>query len=336
MHIISRHDRSRYQSLLLIVCCLLSAASLAQERSPLQVTNQHPLMTVFGLPPAESARILQPGQETSHISLDWASNYTTERNANEQVALDGESAQVNIRWRTGLDLWEFGVDVSFTRYAGGSLDSLIENWHDWFNLPNGGRQFAPRDQLRYEYVRDGLTALSVRDKHSGFGDTRLTGAWQVPLDSRFDMAIRGALKVPTGDSDKLLGSGSTDFNIGVVMSDDTSLQKYRASYYLGSGVLWTGDGDILPAYRENTVFYSQLGFMKDLNERWQLKAQIDTHSALYDSDLDPLGAALQFSFGVTLRVSNDLKLDLAIVEDAITDSSSDVSFHINLFNFYTR
>lgn len=325
---------STLKRVLLGLALLLCMPSLAQERSALQVTNQHPLMNIFGLPVAENAHVLESGQETSHLSLDWASNFTNEMNANERIYIDGESAQLNIRWRTGLDLWEFGVDVKFTRYDGGSLDSFIESWHDWFNLPNGGREFAVRDQLRYEYLSDGLTALSVQEKHSGFGDTRLTGAWQVPLDSRFSMAIRGALKLPTGDSDKLLGSGGTDFNIGYVLSDDISLQKYRASYYGGAGVLWSEDGDILPEYRENTVFYSQFGIIKDMSDTWQLKAQIDAHSAFYDSALDSLGAALQFSFGATYRLSNDLKLDMAIVEDAVTDSSSDVSFHFTLYNFY--
>jgi len=47
-----------------------------------------------------------------------------------------------------------------------------------------------------------------------------------------------------------------------------------------------------------------------------------------------LGEALQLSFGASFRLTNDLKLDLAIVEDAITDSSSDVNFHISLYNYF--
>jgi len=320
--------------LLMILSSCLANLSQAQEHSPLQVNNQSPLANIFGLPVAESARVLLPGQETSHLSLDWASNFTNEYSSNELVYIDGESAQLNIRWRTGLDLWEFGVDVKYARFSGGSLDSFIENWHDWFSLPNGGRETAAQNQLRYAYIRDGLTQLNILENHSGFGDTRLTGAYQIPNDSRFNLAIRGGLKLPTGDSNKLLGSGGTDFNIGLNLEDSQTLMNYQATYFAAAGILWTQDGDILSDQRKNSVFYSHLGIIRELTPRWQLKLQMDTHTAFYDSVLAPLGEALQLSFGASFRLTNDLKLDLAIVEDATTDSSSDVNFHISLYNYF--
>tara|TARA_R110000824_G_scaffold288508_1_gene476422 strand:- start:2638 stop:3570 length:933 start_codon:yes stop_codon:yes gene_type:complete len=308
--------------------------SHAQQRAPLQVTNQNPLVRIFGLPAAESAKILESGQETSHISLDWASNFTFEARPDEQIYIDGESAQIDIRWRYGFDLWEFGVDVNYSRYSGGFLDSTIENWHDWFNLPNGGRETALRNQVRYEYSRDAIQHLSISTGHSGFGDTRLTAAYQIKTESRFDMALRGGVKIPTGESDTLLGSGGTDLNIAYLLGDDFSLSKYRASYILSAGMLYTEAGDVLASNREKVVFYSNASFIKDIAERWQLKLQLDGHSKFYKSNLPQLGEALQFSIGGSYTINQDLKIDFAFAEDIITDSSSDINFHLSLYNYF--
>jgi len=43
---------------------------------------------------------------------------------------------------------------------------------------------------------------------------------------------------------------------------------------------------------------------------------------------------MQLSIGGAYQLNRDLKLDFAVAEDVITDSSSDVSFHIALFNFF--
>ncbi|MBN4075751.1 MAG: hypothetical protein COA71_13180 [SAR86 cluster bacterium] len=306
----------------------------AQSRTPLQVTNQNPFVRIFGLPTAESAKILQSGQETSHISIDWANNFTQGSNPTESIFIDGESTQLNIRWRYGFDLWEFGVDINYSRYSGGSLDSFIENWHDFFSLDNGGREIAQSNQLRYDYSRDGVQQLSFTENHSGFGDTRLTGAYQLQNESRFDVALRGGIKLPTGKREHFLGSDGVDLNLALVLGDDVSLQQYKASYFITAGVLWTDNGEILSVYRKNTAFYYSTGFIKDITDDWQLKLQLDGHSKLYTSNLPQLGDALQLSIGGSYRLSQDLKLDFAVVEDIITDSSSDVNFHISLYNHF--
>ncbi len=147
------------------------------------------------------------------------------------------------------------------------------------------------------------------------------------------MAIRAGIKIPTGKREHFLGSDGIDLNLAYVLGDDISLQNYQASYFLTGGILWTDDGEILPAYRKNTAFYYNAGFIKDLSDNWQLKLQLDGHTELYESKLEQLGGALQISIGGSFRLSQDLKLDFAVSEDLITDSSSDVSFHFSLFNY---
>ncbi len=85
------------------------------------------------------------------------------------------------------------------------LDDFTENWHGWFNLPNGGRENVQSDQLQYLYIRNGAPQLNITEGHSGFGDTRLTGAYQLPKKGRFDIALLVAMtKFPTGKREHFL------------------------------------------------------------------------------------------------------------------------------------
>ncbi len=319
---------------ILLLAALISPLSMAQERSPLQLRNQNPFIKIFGLPVAENAKVLASGQENTHLNIDWPSNFTKDSSSSESIFIDSESIELDIRWRYGFNLWEFGLDVNYSRYAGGILDSFIEDWHSWFGLPNGGRETQPRNQVRYDYSRNGSQQISLSEKHSGFGDTRLTGGYQLANNTRFDMALRGGIKIPTGNSDNLFGSDGVDFNLAYVLGDDISLQKYRASYFVTAGAIWTQDGEVLNKYRNNTAFYYNTGLIKDVYENWQLKLQIDGHTKLYKSNLPQLGDAMQFSIGGSYRINRDLKLDFAVSEDIITDSSSDVNFHFGLYNYF--
>jgi len=323
-----------YQYFIFLSFFFCSVHVNAQNRTPLQVTNQSPFVQLFGMPAAESATVLQSGQETSHISFNWANNYTTGNNPTEAILLDGESARLDIRWRYGFDLWEFGVDLNYSRLSGGSLDSFIESWHDWFGLPNGGRELVARDELQYLYLRNGAPQIDITDSHSGFGDTRLTGAYQLDKLGRFDVALRGGIKIPTGKREHFLSSDGVDVNLAFVMGDDLSLQRYQASYFFSVGALWTADGEVLTQYRKNSAAYYNLGLIKDFSDNWQFKLQVDGHTKLYESNLNQLGDAMQLSIGGAYQLNRDLKLDFAVAEDVITDSSSDVSFHIALFNFF--
>lgn len=319
---------------IIVSCSVFALTANAQDRTPLQVTNQSPFIKIFGMPVAESATILNSGQETTHVSLDLANNFTTGNNPSESIFIDSESAHLAIRWRYGFDLWEFGVDVNYSRFSGGSLDSFIENWHGWFNLPNGGRENFPADQLQYIYNRSGDQQLNITEGHSGFADTRLTGAYQLNSLGRFDMALRGGIKIPTGKREHFLGSDGIDVNLALVLGDNVSLQRYQASYFFAAGALWAADGEVLPQYRQNSALYYNTGVIKDVFENWQLKLQLDGHTKLYKSNLNQLGDALQLSIGGSYRINNDLKLDFSLAEDVITDSSSDVTFHVSIYNYF--
>ncbi|PWG73499.1 hypothetical protein DF186_22760, partial [Enterococcus hirae] len=46
--------------------------------------------------------------------------------------------------------------------GGGFMDSILVDWHDFFGLPQGGRDRVRNDQYRFFYERDGEVLLDVQ------------------------------------------------------------------------------------------------------------------------------------------------------------------------------
>ncbi|MGH8443615.1 MAG: DUF3187 family protein [Solimonas sp.] len=295
-------------------------AALAAEPFVFGTFNQAALARFAPLPTPQADSTGTGGR----VSIDWTNEYVADQNSREDLLLDGESVRVGLAGRIRSGHWLFGAELPLLFTSGGSLDSLIENWHDWFGLPNGGREAEPRDLYRYRYARDGQTLLDLDSGKNGLGDARLYAA-------RCDDGggcWRTMLQLPTGDADRLMGGG-----LGLSA-------WYEQAYALGSAGDWTGslaagvsavrsDGPLKDQQRQVIPFgWASIGYA--LTQSLDAGLQFYLHGPLYDdSDLDALSqAGGQLAFGFRYRPTPGLSTWLGIQEDVITESSPDFSIHI--------
>ena len=90
------------------------------------------------------------------------------------MIIDVENYPLRIRsWLSPRSLAR-AANVGADGQRGGELDTLIEDWHDFFGLPQGDRDKNPRDQLNIEYQRDGVLEYSQTEDSSGLGDIALS------------------------------------------------------------------------------------------------------------------------------------------------------------------
>lgn len=327
-----------FTRLSLVLMALLSgpvSASLAAELEliPFNTSNQNPLVAIYGLPPAGPATVLAPGRISAELRADLASNFTDDSEADESVLLDGETYRYTLALKYGFgERLEVGLEIPYAMHRGGSFDSFIIDWHDFFQLPQGGRDDAPRDRLAYTYDKDGRTLVALHDEDEGFGDLRLTGAWQLlppEGDEPRALALRASLKLPTGDEDRLLGSGSTDFALW--LSGAQSFRKGSLALFGAAGALLMSDSDVLSDQQRPVVVFGTLGGGWRPLSWLAFKAQVDGHTSFYrGSDLQQLSESLQLVIGGTLGLTESMALDLAVTEDIVVDSASDVVFHLAL------
>ncbi len=308
----------------------------AVEIRPFHTQNQSPVVQIFGLPSMGSAETVAYGKAEGNIILDHASHYAKDSNPRENILLDGESTRITLEGRYGIaGGLEAGLEIPFIILGGGFLDSFIEGYHNTFGFPQGSRDQAPQNRLSYQYRRDGQERLLVDKASYGLGDIRLMGAWQLYQETPGQpraVALRASLKLPTGDSDQLHGSGSTDFSLWVTATDGYKLGKGQLTLFGAAGIMAMTDGQVLRDQQRHWVGYGGLGVGWSPLHWLALKIQTLFHTPFYqESDLRQLNAvSAQLTMGGTLALSDRLTLDLGITEDIVVSTAPDVVFHLNL------
>jgi hypothetical protein len=333
-------SKNRYTRLfrLLVLITVFSAPPLlyAFEIAPFHSANQSPLVRIYGLPSAGSAIVLPQSRKEFHATLDHASNYVYDATTRETILLDGETTRLTLGGRYGLSKdWELGVAIPALIHGGGFLDGFLINYHDMFGFPQGGRDQAPRNRLLYRYSRDGVEKLKMDSSGSGLGDISLMAGYQLYHDAKEyprAVAFRASVKLPTGDSASLTGSGSTDASVWITASDDYRLPFGHATLYAAGGLMVMTKGDVLPDQQRDHVGFGTIGVGWNPLPWIAFKVQMDAHTPLYrDSSLKPLAEnAAQLLIGGTLGLSERTTLDIAVSEDIATTTSPDVVFHFNL------
>lgn len=307
------------------------ALLVSARAGPLYLPNEHPITRLFGIPPAESGLV---ACRTSFLaSLNIANNSTDDLTDSEVLMLDGETTVARLAVRRGMaEKWELGVDIPYARHAGGALDGFIESYHDTFGFPPGNREEIPSDHLRYAYVRDLNSLLYVAGAVDGPGDIRVSLGRQLytAADRSRAVAARAAVEWPTGDRDRLLGSGSTDLSLSISGTDTALLHPLRLDASLGLLVV-TGGG-LLEEWRESAAGFGSVTAGWPAGKSLTFKLQLDAHSPLFHGlEAGTLNDwACQAALGGTLLLPGTWALDLAVAEDAVVTTAPDVVFHIAL------
>ncbi len=306
----------------------------AVEIIPFQTQNQSPLVQIYGLPFLGTSSVLPARKGDLGLVADLANNYVQDSNGREKVLLDGESTRITLAGRYGIGRGiEFGMEIPYVVWGGGFLDGFIDWYHQSFGFPEGGREQAPRNRLLIRYERDNIERLRMDSSSSGLGDLRLTGGVQLYRgEGKGALALRVSLKLPTGDSDHLLGSGSTDLALWAIGSADRRLAIGHGTLFGAAGVMAMTDGNVLVGQQRNWVGFGSIGAGWAPLSWLAFKIQANGHTPFYrDSELRELAiSSVQLVMGGTLAFSEKMTLDIGISEDVIIYTSPDVVFHLAL------
>jgi len=298
--------------------------------------NQLPFHQIFGLPSLDNSPLIQAGDWRSSIVTTISNTYELDGiffDSGEEIAIDGEthrfSLVVNYALRDNLQL---GFEIPYVKHSGGFLDDFIYEWHDFFNQPQNGRDKDESDEINFIYTNSDRDEFGIDSSQNGIGDVRLNVAYSRPLEKDRALIYSAEVKLPTGDFDKLTGSGGTDVSVGVTINDPHSLGEMNVTLFGGLAAMYLGDIDSdLSDDQYNFAMAARAGFGWQASKKFQLKLQFDGHTPLYDSDLEEMGdPSLQIVIGGSLLFTEDVYLDLAITEDIIVETAPDVGFILAL------
>jgi len=320
---------------LLLLPAVLHAADM--EITPFRVTNQGPLVMIQPLPAESSAGIAPKGKFFSALTFDLANSYTSSTEGKETILLDGESYRWTLSTRYGLtDRIEVGIEIPWVSYSGGFLDSFIIDWHDTFGMPQGGRNGAPKNKINYSYAKSGSQRLLMDSSGSGLGDLVLTGGMQLYAEKSAavhdSVALRSTVKLPTGDSDSLRGSGALGGSVSLCGSSNHFTEWGTLGLFGSVGGMISAKGDVLQDQQEPVAAFGTFGFGWGPAPWISFKAQIHVNTPLYkDSSLSELSdPAVMLVMGGALQLPGDYQLDIGVSEDIAVATAPDVAIHVGL------
>jgi hypothetical protein len=319
------------------LAALLSAPTAHADMllEPMRARNLSPPIAIFGVPSWD--RDLDPGTRTRlNLTGDLASHFRFAEAPSETEALilDGETWRANLVYARRLnERWVLAAELPLVRQSGGVLDDFIDLWHAAFNLPDGNRNTRPENELQFFYDVDPGPGYFRSQPDTGLGDLQLSLARGLGPEGAWRLKV--TLKLPTGDADLLAGSGAADFAVSVSRAGALSLGSQPAGWFLGAGLLALGEPDVFPADSRDWVALGMLGVSWQPFASVGFKAQLDMHTAFYDSELEELGdAALQATIGGWWALDRRRALTVAVVEDLVVRAAPDVTVQVGFeWNF---
>lgn len=292
-----------------------------------------PLAGLYGLPDSrEGGRTIEAGRRHVALTLMTSSHAVRNERGESSLLFDGETSRLALTWRQGMSTrLELGVDVPYVLHESGNLDSLIEDWHAFFGLPDGIRDELPEDRLLFHYRSAGGDALLLDRNAHGLGDIRLTAGLGLEATAVTHTALRLGLKLPTGDSERLLGSGGADVSIALARDRLAPAGISSLSSFWRIGATYTGSPDIPVPRARRLVGQLTAGIGWRPHAAVELVTQARLRSRVYDSPLSPPGdVAAALTFGANIRLSRHYDLSVAVTEDVHVGSLPDVTFAVGL------
>ncbi|MBE9568105.1 MAG: DUF3187 family protein, partial [Proteobacteria bacterium] len=115
------------------------------DYNPFETRDQNLLNLIHGQPLPTNASLNKRSQGLWSSSLIITNTLNIESSAREDIRLDYESYRFNLSYQYGLNEdWNLKFDVPIIHQGGGIFDSAIEDWHEFFGLPNGKRPGVER------------------------------------------------------------------------------------------------------------------------------------------------------------------------------------------------
>jgi hypothetical protein len=194
---------------------------------PFALRNQSPIHLLFFQFVPERAAPLSHREARLRMDVAETNSLTDQKGrAGLQGRLDLEMTHVNFQARIGLGGdWEVGLDLPIIATHGGFMDAFIDRFERFVDyeriLRARERREEGENRFTYRVTHNGETVLRGVDDRVGVGDVAIQAKWAPPdfreTASAPALALRMALKLPSGDPDAALGSGRPDIAAGLAL-----------------------------------------------------------------------------------------------------------------------
>ncbi len=276
------------------------------------------------------------GEQAHALQVAWSTVEEVQTNPfyspTEYVYVDAESVRATYRTRYGVAKHvDVEVEVPFLWAGAGGLDSFVEDFHDWFQLPKGGRDKNVDDHFEVTVSDNGTDLYRLEGNMIGVQDIPIFLTYQVlEEDDRLPaVATRVGVELPTGSQSRGYGNGALDFGAGVL--GEKSIGRWTLSGALDFTV--PGQSDRMESVSGQS-YDPQWALALGTEFRWDdhlsiIAGTVWTSPMLTSITLEEINREV-FDRGIGLAVDmgEDSRFSFSVHEDIVAATGADLSLQM--------
>ncbi len=281
---------------------------------------------------------LQPRKGRGVLTREIAERVIQERPDEDAFLFDGEADRWSLNVLYGLsEAVMLEVELPILRFGGGFLDPAIERFHNTFGFPDDTRPdfwknisevflYIDRQLLYFGPEELGGTGLGDLVLSSKFRLWRGDNGWPV-------ITARTAIKLPTGDPQKLRGSGSMDYGLDLVVSKVFT----KSRLHLNLGAVVPGKWQLMPRLKLSPVYSALLSYERLVGKNTSLIIQNLASSNVLTGVTDSGIGEISYEVTVGAKIDHPdwLRWTISLTENyAQYNSSPDIGFHVGVMYLY--
>jgi len=307
----------------LLFTVIFSTVFATQFYPGLPTRSQNPMLQSYFIP---AMPITSANQQWSFShALYITSTYQSDQNATEELLIDIENTRYDFQISYTRELWHFNLNASLISNQGGVLDQTIESWHEFFGLPQGGRDMAENNQIQLLYQQDGQDIINSTQAEQGLGDIQLAVGYQLNKGSQLWLAI----EIPSTNSSEFMSNDATDI---AAWYSANSTAKSNLSSYGSIGIVYPANSGLLENRLNDHYLFGQFGLNYIFSPSYHFILQTDFHSEIEKhSQLDALDHSLQVQFGLRFpTLFENHQMELFFSEDIFPGLAPDITFGLRI------
>jgi hypothetical protein len=230
------------------------ASPSALGGGPFPVRSLSPMQLLFFQFTPERAVPVAHGTWQMRFDLVEANVLARDQRQEDSFLFDFELTRANLALQYGaFDRLAVELEIPFLYTWKGFLDDFIKGFERTTGFKPEIRFERPQHLFSEVLQKDGRTALKGTSGAVSIGDIAISAKALLRDETRWSPAIaaRAALKLPTGDEDRALGSGEVDLGLGLALEKTLGPTRiyFNAGLTIPTGEPFAGTGiDSLPMF----------------------------------------------------------------------------------------
>lgn len=285
-----------------------------------------PVKQQTGLPDA----LMRSRTHSLQLALQHSNVFMGGTVGGEQLLLDGEMSQLTLRYQHRLNAcWQMNAQGEWIGHSEGWFDQPVDDWHQFFGLPDAERDQWPNNQLEYRYENNG-ESIELTEEVSGLSHAQL----QIQRSLKClpnTTVVRGGISLPIEELSEFTTNNAADAFVDVHSPWVRAFGSERVRV-AGSIGLLVSNADQSVFDRRSSGGFGVLGINYQFRRHLVLFGQVDWHTPLFNSELRELGiTGSQLTLGGRVQ-SPKHTIEFSFSEDSTVDSVPDIVVRVA----YTR